>query len=99
MPRGNASWQAVSGQPSAFSSLFLLKAVASRVAVAELTDNVRGVDEYLVPDGEDRYSPLSREPDDLLAHVCVGVDYLVVEPQPLQLHLYASAERAVVARV
>ena len=47
---------------------------AATVYVAESPE----VDEYLVADNEDRDRPLSREPDDPLSHVRVGVNGLIV---------------------
>src|SRR5215207_8939074 len=71
----------------------------SGVARAELADYARGVDEHLLADGEDRDRALSRKPDDLLTRVRVGVDDLVVQPEPLEFVSHPPAERAVVARI
>src|SRR5215216_1303558 len=71
----------------------------SGAAAAKLADDVRGVHEDLVVDGQDRDRSLPGEAYHLIPPINVSVHHLVVQLQPLKLFLDDPAVRAVIACV
>ena len=68
-------------------------------AAAKLADDVRGVHEDLIVDGQDRDRSLPGEAYHLISPINVSVHHLVVQLQPLKLFLDYPTVRAVSTRV